>query len=105
MQRAFPSYLAARPDRDAKGFTPPQGALRDGGGSRRRSTARYPHYASSILLAIASTACDYFRGSPNGQAQPIQKVFAILPDPPMFWTRNQDRRDFPQLLDNRLRIF
>src|SRR5262245_30291451 len=50
-----------------------------------------------------STACDFYRRSANGQAQPIQAKFSILADPPMF-RRNQVRRDMSHLLDDRLSL-
>jgi hypothetical protein len=51
-------------------------------------------FAGELLLRRSpSTVCDFFRGSANGQAQPIQEVFSILPHPPMFGTWNQVRRD------------
>ena len=50
------------------------------------------------------SASDIFRGDASDQAQSVQIVFAILPHPPMFCTRNQIRRDRLEHLDNRLRI-
>jgi len=58
-----------------------------------------------IIRRASLTVSDFVTGDANGQAQPIQIVFSILANSPMFRSWNQDRRDLPQLLDNRLRIF